>query len=111
MDKPEDVEANPKTGKVYVMLTNDNKRKPQDVDAANPRAENRFGHIIEIHTGRRRDHAAFGLRMGDPRQVRSPTIAEVGATFNSATSKEGGSGCRTTAHRCRWAAVGGDRRQ
>lgn len=91
MDRPEDVEANPKTGKVYVMLTNNKDRSAtgdKGTNAANPRAENRFGHIIEI-TPDGGDHAAPGftweilLRCGDP------NIAEVGATFNPATSANG----------------------
>ncbi|MFD0938870.1 PhoX family protein, partial [Methylobacterium trifolii] len=71
MDRPEDVEANPRTGKVYVMLTNNHRRKPEAVDPANPRPDNRFGHIVEIAPDDR-DHAAPGfawevlLRCGDP---------------------------------------------
>lgn len=88
MDRPEDVEANPRTGKVYVMLTNNAKRKADQVDAANPRPDNRFGHIVEISPDGR-DCAAPGfgwevlVRCGDP------SIAAVGATFSSATTKDG----------------------
>jgi secreted PhoX family phosphatase len=88
MDRPEDIEANLQREKVYVILTNNNRRKPDQVDAANPRPDNRFGHIIEM-TAPDGDHAArrftweILLKCGDPH------VADVGATFSSATTENG----------------------
>jgi secreted PhoX family phosphatase len=46
MDRPEWIAIHPQTGEVYATLTNNSRRKPEQIDAANPRAENRWGQII-----------------------------------------------------------------
>lgn len=48
MDRPEDVVPNPHTGKVYVILTNNNLREADQVNVVNPRANNQFGQIVEL---------------------------------------------------------------
>jgi hypothetical protein len=74
MDRPEDVEPNPKTGKVYAALTGNDRRKPEQVDRANPRPANKFGHILELvedggdHTGTRFRWNVFVLG-GDPKNA------------------------------------------
>jgi secreted PhoX family phosphatase len=88
MDRPEDAEANPKTGKVYVALTNNTRRKDDQVDAANPRANNAFGHIIEM-TPPDSDHAATAFKWEILVKCGDPSVAAVGATFSSATTKDG----------------------
>ncbi|MBC9956932.1 PhoX family phosphatase [Yimella sp. cx-51] len=71
MDRPEDVEPSPVTGKVYVALTNNSKRTADQVDEVNPRASNKHGQVLEI-TERRGDQTAteftwkLVLICGDP---------------------------------------------
>lgn len=88
MDRPEDIQPNAVNGKVYVMLTNNTKRKADQVNAANPRAENAFGHIIEISENDGDFSATAGkwevlLKCGDP------SVAAVGSTFSTETTKNG----------------------
>jgi secreted PhoX family phosphatase len=88
MDRPEDVEANPRTGKVYLALTNNSKRTDAQIDAANPRAENLYGHIIEIIPDYG-DHAATTFTWEILVKCGDPFDAAVGASFNAATSEAG----------------------
>ncbi len=56
MDRPEDIETNPSTGSVFMVMTNNTHRVQSapvaeagtGTNAANPRPGNRFGHIIEV---------------------------------------------------------------
>ncbi|MFC8566007.1 PhoX family protein [Streptomyces sp. NPDC057245] len=74
MDRPEDIEPSPKTGKVYVALTNNTDRgvdaKPKP-DEANPRNANKHGHVLELtERWNRADATSFAwslfLVAGDP---------------------------------------------
>jgi secreted PhoX family phosphatase len=48
MDRPEDIAVSPATGKVYVALTFNERRTPEQIDAANPAGPNQDGHIVEM---------------------------------------------------------------
>ena len=87
MDRPED--AQPRgDGTAYILLTNNTKRKEGDTNAANPRAESSFGHIIEIKEANA-DHAATSGTWSILVQCGDPKVAEVGAQWNPETSENG----------------------
>jgi secreted PhoX family phosphatase len=75
LDRPEDVEPNPVTGKVYAALTNNTDRGKEGkapADEANPRNLNKHGHILEL-TADGGDHGrdtfswALPIVCGDPK--------------------------------------------
>lgn len=99
MDRPEDVQPNPKTGRVYVALTNNSRRTAEGgtaVNKANPRPANNHGHIVEIipagGVGAEADHAAttakweIFLLAGKPGQ-------DSGARYHRLTSDNGWLSC------------------
>ena len=87
MDRPEDVQPRG-DGTAYVMLTNNSRRKPDQVDAANPRAKSTFGHIIEIKEDDG-DHGATAGTWSILVKCGDPSIAEIGAQWNPETSENG----------------------
>ena len=94
MDRPEDVETNPATGRVYVMLTN--KESRTNANGPNPRPRNAHGHVLEIippgagtaavdHAGLEARWEIF-LLAGKPGQ-------DAGARYHRATSDQGWLSC------------------
>ncbi len=88
MDRPEDVQPNPKTNKVYMALTNNSKRKVEQVDPANPRGPNLFGHVVEMSPPGG-DHAATSFGWEIIVQCGNPNDPAHAAVWNSATSANG----------------------
>lgn len=89
LDRPEDIEVHPTSGRVYAMLSNNILRKAEE--PGSPVAPNRFGHILEIlpeTTGGRANHAAeiarwdILLRGGDPRQPSHSALVHAQTTSN-----------------------------
>ena len=88
MDRPEDVQPNPVTGEVYVMLTNNKKRQPGQEDAANPRAPNPFGHVIEM-TPPEGDHASDTFRWDMLVKCGDPFDPDIGAQWHKDITADG----------------------
>jgi secreted PhoX family phosphatase len=88
MDRPEDVETNKATGRVYAMLTNNTSRTAEQVNAANPRPRNVHGHVVEfIPPGAGTaevDHAAKEMRWALFLMAGKPGI-DPGAQYHRAT--------------------------
>lgn len=92
MDRPEDVEANPVNGRVYAVMTKNAKRKAEQVDAMNPRAENKYGHILEMTPpgeGKDTDHAAASFKWDVFLLAGNPAKAEEGSKYNPGTTVNG----------------------
>ena len=89
LDRPEDVETNPVDGSVYVMLTNNTARTADAIDAANPRAHSRHGHILRLlppgAPGTRVDHAADEFAWSVFALAGNPADPTHGADYPGAT--------------------------
>jgi hypothetical protein len=91
MDRPEDVEPDPRTGKVYVMLTNNSQRGDAGFAepwGPNPRADNTAGQIIEL-IPEGGDHGAAKARWEVLVLCGDPSREGIGAVWNPATSENG----------------------
>ena len=85
MDRPEDIETNPVNGRVYAVLTKNKKREADKTDAANPRAKNLYGHILELTPpgeGKDADHAAASYKWDVFLMAGDPSKPEQGAKYN-----------------------------
>lgn len=88
MDRPEDVQPDARTGRVYVMLTNNSERQADDLNAANPRGPNLFGHIVEI-TEPNGDFDSERSRWEILVRCGPPGDPEVGAKWGPGTTESG----------------------
>jgi secreted PhoX family phosphatase len=100
MDRPEGIAVDPVTHRVYVVLTYNDQRKPASdpdqrrrANPANPRAENKWGHIVEISPPEakngRRNHAAETCRWDFLVLAGNPADPKVGAKFHRGTGDDG----------------------
>lgn len=110
MDRPGGFRPDARTGRAYLALNGNVRRTEEEADAANPRPENAFGHVIEIaeDDGDLASTTARWevlVRCGDPRDE------EVGASFSSRTTEDGWFGmpdsCTVDAAGRLWVATAG----
>jgi secreted PhoX family phosphatase len=100
MDRPEDVEPNPVSGRVYIACTYNERRAATDaqnarerVNGPNPRVRNLTGHIVELiapgGTGSQGDHTAETYRWEIFIKCGNPATADSGAQYGAGTSANG----------------------
>ena len=93
MDRPEDMETNPVTGRVYAIMTKNKKINADKLNPANTRPENYYGHIVELippgGAGRDADHTAETYTWDLFVLAGNPKDAKHGAKFHPATSDDG----------------------
>jgi secreted PhoX family phosphatase len=93
MDRPEDIETNPVTGRVYAIMTKNKKITADKLNPVNTRPENNTGHVVELippgGTGKDADHAAETYTWDLFVLAGNPKDPKHGAKFHPATSEDG----------------------
>lgn len=90
MDRPEGIAVQPQTGQVFVSLTNNNRRT--EGNAANTRADNIHGHIIEFQPPNK-DHTADSFNWRIFLRGGNPKVAADDAFYPAPVSKNGWLSC------------------
>lgn len=88
LDRPEDIEVHPTTGKVYVSLTKNKKRAATATNKANPRGPNPYGHILEL-TPHDHNHADSRFAWDVFIQAGDPAVQGDAAQYHPSTSANG----------------------
>ncbi len=92
MDRPEGIDVSLRNHAVFLSLTNNSKRLLTQTDGANPRAHNRWGHIIEL-TPPGGDHAAEQYRWDLVVRCGDPADYLTAARWHPGTSSQGWFSC------------------
>ena len=92
LDRPEDVQPNIKTGKVYVALTNNKNRPDSEIDGPNPRGPNLWGQIVEL-TYANNDAASTEFTWDLVVTCGDPNDEAVKADWHASTSPNGWFAC------------------
>ncbi|MFZ3033442.1 MAG: PhoX family phosphatase [Parvibaculum sp.] len=92
LDRPEDVQPEAVTGRVYMSLTNNDKRKTKDAHGVNPRADNLWGQVVEL-IAEDGDHAATKFTWDLLVTCGNPADKQIDAKWNPATSGDGWFAC------------------
>ncbi|MGH6635352.1 MAG: PhoX family protein [Gammaproteobacteria bacterium] len=92
MDRPEGIDVNPRNQSVFLSLTNNRGRLLAQVDGANPRAHNRWGHIIELQPPGG-DHAAQQYHWDMVVRCGNPADRLTAASWHPETSSQGWFSC------------------
>lgn len=93
MDRPEDMEPNPVTGRIYALMTKNKKITADKLNPVNTRPENLYGHIVELippgGSGIDADQTADVFTWDLFVLCGNPKDAVHGAKFHPATSEDG----------------------